>query len=281
MAAPVKGSLPVPPRDDWFDRLARTAAGSMSRRDAVGLFAGTTVMAILGSWVRPSRAFSAGRGQGKDPGCSGTRTFYRADCAKKVPKLNYKPPVNGCGPQNGVNLVPQTPLFVATFTPACDEHDRGYGTCNRPKEVTDKKFLDDMKTICAGPGGPVSGLFMNLLMIQCIRNAEIYYTAVSQLGDDPYKEGQAEGCDCCEECQVGRNAGSTATCPNTCPGPNKPCCVAIKYGYHVGGCCRPGEECCIGSNNSQDHPNQMSWCCPTGTCGPAGGKCNRSPCVAK
>jgi hypothetical protein len=265
------------PRHDWFDRLARAAAGRMSRRDAVGVIAGTTVMAILGSWVRPIRAFGRDLGQGKDPGCSGIRTFYRAGCPKPVPKLKYPPPVNGCGPQNGFNPVPQTPLNLATFTPACDEHDRGYGTCNRPKAVTDTKFLADMKSIC-GQTYPVTGLWSAMLLVQCARNAEIYYTAVSTLGDDPYKEGQEAGCDCCDECPGGATkcsgeccrpgrwiCGASGKCCEDCqpgwikcPYPNE-----VRCGF---GCCMPGSPiCCPGMT-----PGSLRCCngkCYKGGCG--------------
>lgn len=160
-------------------------------------------MAMIASWVKPPAALGATPSAGNDPGCTGIRTFYREGCSNPVPKLNHTPKVNGCGPQNGFNPAPQTPLGLATFTPACDEHDRGYGSCNRPKAVTDTRFLADMKAICAGPGTPVMGFVMNVLLYQCIRNAEIFYTAVSELGDDPYKEGQAEACECCDECAGG------------------------------------------------------------------------------
>jgi hypothetical protein len=280
MAAPVKRSPRATTSDEWFDRLARGAARSMSRRDAVGFFAGTTAIAVLGSWVRPSRTLNASTVNGSDPGCAGTRSFYRAGCPKPVPKLPpYRPAVNGCGPQNGFNPVPQAPLYLADFSPACDGHDRGYGTCNRPKEDTDKKFLEDMKAICAGSGTPLTGFVDWVLMLQCHRNAEIFYTAVSNLGDDPWKEGQAEGCDCCEECAPLRQA-PVPPCPSTCPGANKSCCVAIKYGYHHGGCCSPVQECCIGPNQDREHPNQMSWCCPRGRCGASGGICLKTPCLA-
>ena len=229
--------MPVTTREDWFDRLARTAArprtpGSnesdgISRRDALGIFTSATAMAFLGSWARPRHALGATPHTGKDPGCGGTRTSYSEGCAKKVPKLNFTPNKNGCGPQNGFNFVPQAPLFIASFTPACDFHDVGYGTCNRPKDVTDQKFLEDMKTICAGPGTPlpggiVDGFVMSVLMLQCIRNAEIFYAAVSTFAGDPYKEGQAEACDCCDEpkCQ-----GGGTKCDGLCCPQNRPVCV--------------------------------------------------------
>jgi hypothetical protein len=223
----------------------------MSRRDAVGAIAGTTVMAILGSWIRPVQAFGRDLSQGKDPGCGGIRTFYRTGCAKPVPKLNYKPPVNGCGPQNGFNPVPQTPLNLATFTPACDEHDRGYGTCNRPKEVTDTQFLHDMKEICTNTY-PITGVISAMSLVQCARNAEIYYAAVSKLGDDPYKEGQEAGCDCCDECPGGAaKCGSSGIC---CP-KGKVC--------DLGACCEP---CSPGWIRC---PVDTTYSCKFGCCNPA------------
>jgi hypothetical protein len=68
------------------------------------------------------------------------------------------------------------------------------------------------------------------------------------------------------------------------------CCVQLTPGsYHSAGCCLTGgpykfpllEECCIGPNDSADHPNLMSWCCPVGTCGASirapGGRCIEKP----
>lgn len=273
-----KGQTPVRAQDDWFDRLARRAATGMSRRDAVSWFLGTTAAAAVGSAVKPSRLFGAQPALGQDSECPAGRTFYKDGCAKPVPKKNYTPQVNGCGPQNGVNLVPQVPLYLANFSSACDAHDRGYGTCNRPKEVTDRKFLDDMKTICEGSGGPLEGFIMPLLMAQCIRNAEIYYKAVSELGNDPYKSGQREGCDCCFECP-----GEAPKCGDKCCRPEQTCSASgfccsdcqpgwIKCAADYGewkrcgfACCMPGSPvCCPGM-----HPGSVR-CCP--------GKCYKGGC---
>jgi hypothetical protein len=74
-------------------------------------------------------------------------------------------------------------------------------------------------------------------------------------------------------------AGSPSGCPQLdCGRPNeKLCCVPVgKYGgYHSTGCCgEPGrEDCCIGPNDDEAHPNPMSWCCPKGSCGASGAKC--------
>jgi len=251
----------------------------MTRRDAVGFAAGTTVMAILASWARPSWALSAAPVPPPDPGCAGTRTFYRAGC-NAVPKLNPKFPVNGCGPQNGVNPVPQVPLYIADFSVACDGHDRGYGTCNRPKDVTDNKFLQDMKTICKGPGTPLTGLFESFLMMQCISNAEIYFAAVSsELGDDPYKAGQSEGCDCCDECPGGGSkCGPDGRCCErgwTCGAKGK-CCQDCREGWvkkpdprNLGcgfSCCTPGAIFCPGMNPGEIKCCPKDWKCYKGGC---------------
>jgi hypothetical protein len=277
MATSVKRSEPVTARDGWFDRLARGYAGTVSRREAVGFLAGTTAAAMLGSWMRPSWAFGSTSVLEKDPGCAGARTFYKAGCSKPVPKLNYTPPVNGCGPQNGFNPVPQTPLNLATFTPACDGHDRGYGTCNRAKELTDTAFLFDMKVICVNTY-PITTITSAASLVQCMRNAEIYYGAVSKFGDGPYRDGQENGCDCCEGCRPARSTPEVP-CPSKCNGPTTACCVEIKYGFHHGGCCNHLQECCTGPNDDVKPTNLMSWCCPKGKCGTAG-KCNLHPCIA-
>jgi hypothetical protein len=272
----MNGAMPVIPRDDWFDRLARKSAGSMSRRDAVGWFSGATLLALFGRSVTVRSAFAARPTPPTDPGCNGTRTFYRKGCAKPIPKLNYKPPVNGCGPQNGFNPVPQTPLYMASFTPACDEHDRGYGTCNRPKELTDQQFLSDMYDICIA-SYPVTGLYTLTAFLQCTRSAEIYYLAVSVKGDDPYADGQSNGCDCCDECP-----GGSAKCGGQCCrrgwicGPKGKCCEDCQPGWikcdypnqpTCGfGCCMPGAPlCCPGMQ-----PGSLRCCngkCFKGGCG--------------
>ncbi|MEO8578224.1 MAG: hypothetical protein ABI556_16045 [Gemmatimonadales bacterium] len=272
-----KGSAPVSPRDDWFDRLARRAASGVSRRDAVGMLAGTTVMAFFGASVKPSRLVAAEPKRGDDPGCSGTRSAYREGCSK-VPKLNYTPAINGCGPQKGTNLVPQAPLYLADFTQPCNGHDRGYGTCNRPKDVTDSKFLEDMKAVCEGSGAPISGFVNALLMLQCVRNAEIFYLAVSELGDDPYKEGQKEGCDCCDDCPGGalKCKGECCRAGNWICGKSGKCCEDCAPGWikcesaeesRCGyGCCRPGHPVCCPTKRP-GIPTCCNKCNGAGGCG--------------
>jgi Group XII secretory phospholipase A2 precursor (PLA2G12) len=279
VASPVNGTMPVVTRDDWFDRLARRAGGEgVTRRDAVGLFAGTTAAAILGLLIKPGTAFGATHTQGKDPGCSGTRKPYREGCARPIPKRNYTPAENGCGPQKGFDPVPDQPLNLANFNTACNGHDRGYGTCNVPKKVTDMLFLAAMVQTCQREY-PSTGFWGSTSLAQCVRNAEIYHRGVSELGDDPYKEGQSEGCDCCEECP-----GDTIKCNGQCCPPagkyvcgsSGLCCADCQPGWikcpypanaRCGfGCCMPGSPiCCPGMQ-----PGSLRCCngkCYKGGCG--------------
>jgi Group XII secretory phospholipase A2 precursor (PLA2G12) len=253
---------------NWFDRLARDVARGMSRREAVRLLAGTTAMAVFGSWVRPSRVMGARRGTAHANGCGGTttsgaencdgtRTFYRPDCQNPVPKLNYTASCNGCGPEGGVfgtgiNAVPNSPLYLADFKPACNTHDVGYGTCNRPKAVTDRKFLNDMYSIC-GDEYPGEGMFDSILRAECKNSAQNYYKAVSNFGEDAYKEGQAGACDCCDECP-----GGAAKC-------NGKCCRKGWICGAKGGCCEP---CKNGWITCPDSTGEWA-ACGFGCCNPA------------
>jgi len=246
-----------------FDQLAREVAGGMSRREAVKLLAGTTAMAVFGSWVRPGVAMSArprtaqkGCGAATTPGtetCKGIRTFYRANC-KPVPKKNYTADCNGCGPEGGVfgsgiNAVPNSPFYVANFEPACNGHDVGYSSCNRPKEVTDQQFLNDMNNICSNTY-PSSGMFDTITMVQCMYTAATFYKAVSAGGEDAYKSGQAGACDCCEECP-----GGAPMCNDICCKPG--------YACENGHCC---EQCAPGWIKC---PVETSYSCKFGCCNPA------------
>lgn len=186
----------------WFDRLAREVARGMSRREILRLLLGTTATALFGSWLRPRRAWGAGSASASDPDCNGVRTLYYPGCPKKVPKQNYSPSVNGCGPEGGVfgtgiNAVPNSPMYLADFTEACNGHDKGYGTCNRPKEVTDKQFLYDMYAKCNSTYTG-SGMGETMMRIQCKNAARTYCKAVTDLGQAAYEAGQAAACDCCE-----------------------------------------------------------------------------------
>jgi hypothetical protein len=260
------GHALIPAGDGWFDRLARIAARdtNISRRSSLKLAAGVTATALVASWVRPARAVTA---TGPSD-CAGTRNPYVDGCFKPVPKQNYKPTSNGCGPEKGFIKPPQSPLGVATFTPACNKHDECYGTCNSGKATCDLNFFNDMAAICAHdyPGG---GIFDNIGLGFCVQLAANYATAVGVGGGDAYQTGQQEGCDCCDECSNGQTQCGDKCCPVNYECSNGACCsscgnyIKCNYPAPLGqcdfGCCNPTTICC-------PHPNGTPRCCPPNLC---------------
>jgi len=272
LTPPPHGSAPLPASNALFDRLARTLARDMSRRQTLRLAAGATATAVFGSWLHPRWGVAAG-----DPGCAGTRTSYSEGCAKPVAKLNYTAPFNGCGPENGVNIVPNSPLGVANFYEACKGHDICYGTCNSNKDSCDSNFFDAMKAICI-KDYPGSGLFDAVGRSYCLQLARDYTTAVSLFGANAYKTGQTEGCDCCSDCPSGTPMCGEKCCPPGQECSNGHCCYPCEPGWVKCGvatnldvcgfvCCKPETTCCPEARG-------IPTCCPTkytcsgGHCGP-------------
>jgi hypothetical protein len=263
---PPEGQDILPAGDGWFDRLARAAARDTSRRDTFKLAAGVTATAIAASWVRPSRSVAA------DAGCSGTRTFYSAGCAKPVPKLNYKASFNGCGPENGVNVVPNSPLGVATFTKPCNQHDICYGTCNSSKATCDSNFFNAMKAVCVADY-PGSGIFDALGRSYCLNLAQLYTTAVSAGGANAFNAAQAQGCDCCDDCPGAQPLCGSKCCAMGQICSNGACCWPCSPGYiqcsypAPSGTCDFG--CCNGLNGKGvccPRANGLPRCCPSDLC---------------
>jgi len=79
------------------------------------------------------------------------------------------------------------------FESACNEHDRGYGTCLKPKLDTDLEFYTNMMNSCASafpsPGAGRS---------DCEATAQTYASAVVMIGDRFYNDAQRAACVCCE-----------------------------------------------------------------------------------
>lgn len=107
-----------------------------------------------------------------------------------VPRPGWDPQEhhNGCGAENGALNPPEL-----IFHDACNQHDIGYSTCNRPKHVTDSEFLENMLDAI----GPISQPDLRILYINL---AYIYYNAVVLFGDGAYEEAQAQACIC--DCNV-------------------------------------------------------------------------------
>jgi hypothetical protein len=122
-----------------------------------------------------------------------------ADCPKSKRKQKpppYEPEVNGCGPKGGSlsKVIPDS-YMAANFKPACDEHDRCYGTCNSNRNVCDRNLRRDMQRAC-DEAYPQHEDFYDHAGV-CHSRTNAYYNAVNDRGNDAFETAQKEACDCC------------------------------------------------------------------------------------
>ncbi len=215
---------------DWrFDDLTRTLGRATSRRQVMkGLLAGV-VTAVVGRSIRiPGVAAAAPTCNGVpyDPSTqccepAGIQPRYPIAnldlCPNRVPHPGHTPSFNGCGPENGFvkYLIPNRigPFRNVDFTPACNNHDICYDTCNSVKSVCDTNFFNDLSAQCAA-AYPGTSWYQTYMRTACINvDARIFYLAVSQTptGRAAYEDAQKGACDCCPVCE-------------NCDGPNDMCC---------------------------------------------------------
>jgi uncharacterized protein RhaS with RHS repeats len=84
------------------------------------------------------------------------------------------------------------PFPVAvSFVSACDWHDNCYDTCGADKQACDRGLKDRMKAACSKLSW-LPGLY-----VDCLLQAETYYLAVVNLGDEPYRSAQKAACKNC------------------------------------------------------------------------------------
>ena len=97
---------------------------------------------------------------------------------------------NGCGPSGILGLlVPECPLRLACFTPACNNHDICYGTCGSSREACDTAFHEGMLDVCAGTFGEGSRA-----QTRCEVLAYIYWQVVVRFGGPFFDRSQQETC---------------------------------------------------------------------------------------
>ena len=108
--------------------------------------------------------------------------------------------VNGCGPEGGViwgaDVVPDSYFFVVNFENACNLHDRCYGSCNSNKAQCDDLLRQAMKIEC------YKSLFLfPLFLNSCLAQVDIYWVAISKLGNGAFEAAQDNACvwECCEQ----------------------------------------------------------------------------------
>jgi RHS repeat-associated protein len=118
-----------------------------------------------------------------------------------------KPSSNGCGTADWKGkLVPEMPLWMVSFTPACNLHDICYGTCGKEKKKCDDEFRDDMYLACYLKWGS-NKLELDtpkikipnpdeVLLKKCFALADAYHLAVSEAGGSAYDSAQRDGCKC-------------------------------------------------------------------------------------
>jgi hypothetical protein len=163
-----------------------------------------------------------------DPGCT---TIGSGDavamCMNKTALPGYSPPFNGCGPMENptasmaIGWVGQ--FGPVDFNPSCDGHDTCYGTCNSDKADCDTNFLGAMSKACADAynpnnANPIPLPFAALGLGYCNDLALVYYAAVaSPAGNGPFNDGQAAGCECCDQ-DAGDDSGGQQCVLCNCTG---------------------------------------------------------------
>lgn len=111
---------------------------------------------------------------------------------------DYKPKANGCGSDDWKgHMVPNHPLFVIDFKPACDRHDICYGTCNKCKKDCDEGIYQDAVNLCTNKFGPTGAEPNDKLLGLCTILAGEYHDKVVEKGGDPYKKSQETACKYC------------------------------------------------------------------------------------
>jgi len=207
-------------RNKIFDDIARVIGSNIPRRKALKLaVAGLAGAALVELGIRPAWAFETcdcnGQSYDTDVSCctpSGVQQKHPIvdlnACPNKVAHPGFTAVPNGCGPSGSV-VTPVIPngFGAADFTPCCDTHDVCYGTCNTVKANCDNGFLTCLQGACmAAYSG--SGISTTVKRNACLRVAGIYFSAVSNRGQNAYDAAQREACDCC----------ATQSCSNCTPG---------------------------------------------------------------
>lgn len=177
-------------------------------------------------------------------------------CPNRVPRPNHTPTINGCGPSGFGWGVPDS-FGRANFTPACNRHDRCYGTCNENRMKCDFLMRKSMKAACKRAYRD-----NRKWRARCNGVANLYFNKVRESGLSAYEAAQNEACECCppgaEPC------GGRKCCP-----PGFECCNGTCRQSSVGPwdacdggtfCCGDGQECCEG------RPGFAACCTPGHIC---------------
>jgi hypothetical protein len=190
-----------------FDEFTALVASQRDRRSVLGLLGSGAVAGVLG--LRFPRG--AGKKVAASPACVVQYPVKNLnDCPNKRPHPGYKPTVNGCGPAGVINLplwavIPDS-IGAVNMKPACDEHDRCYGTCNSDKQKCDTNLGDQIFTACmavyptpVASNGVSLNPFDSFWQGICNSLGNTYAQAVSEssTGQAAFDDAQKEACECC------------------------------------------------------------------------------------
>lgn len=122
--------------------------------------------------------------------CAGCTGFFSGGFLPEPDDGTPDIQVNGCGPSGILGLlVPECPLRLACFTPACNNHDLCYDTCGTSRDTCDAAFHQDMLDICAAGFAEGSGARR-----RCEVLAYIYWQVVARFGQQFFDRGRQETC---------------------------------------------------------------------------------------
>lgn len=268
-----------------FDNLARSVAGTTSRRGALRValtgLAGLALsrIGINTAWAAANCLCNGTVYDSATACCTATGVVQKnpiadlARCPGKVANATHTCVPNGCGGTNYTRYVPDS-YFGANFNPACKSHDCCYDRCNSNRGVCDTEFRATLRTACnnAYPG---ASFYQTRQRSLCLSTADYYFEQVNSDGQSYYDLAQRESCDCCgtQTCQTcaGSSCGSLPRCSATLPD-----CLCFSTPEGTGACI-PGSTPCAGltrcTSSTQCPPGfgcAATSCCGgnTGVCGP-------------
>lgn len=270
-------------QDTLLDNLARSVAGTTSRRNAFRLaFTGLAGMALsrLGintAWAAANCLCNGTVYDSATACCTSTGVVQKnpiadlARCPGKVAHPGHTCVPNGCGGSGGVP-VPNS-FLAANFLPACNTHDCCYDRCNANRGGCDTDFQATLRASC-NAAYPGTGFLDSRKRAMCLSTADTYYEFVRDRGQPYYDQAQRQSCDCCDtqNCRTcaGGACGNLPRCSATLPD-----CLCFTTPEGTGACI-PGSTPCAGlrscTSSSQCPPGYgcaVTSCCGSGgVCGP-------------